>query len=117
MGRPKDPALEQRWAERLRRHAASGLTVAAFCARQGLSVATFRYWRRRLAADSPPRLRRSGLFVPVRVPDSARADGPPRVDVVLPRGVCVRLPGTPEPEWLGRLVSALADGAAVEGAP
>ena len=47
----KDRALS--WRARMRRYAASGLTVAAFCLREGVSVANFYYWRRRLAEASP----------------------------------------------------------------
>jgi len=37
----------------MRRYNASESTVAAFCLREGVSVANFYYWRRRLA-DAPP---------------------------------------------------------------
>jgi transposase len=111
MGRPKDPALERLWRNRLRQRTAGGLTIAAFCSREGVSVASYYYWRRRLATEVQRPSRRPGLFVPVRVPNpswGARSSGPPRVDVELPGGVHVRLPDTPEPEWLARLVAALA---------
>jgi hypothetical protein len=36
------------WAERLGRYRASGLTVARFCAREGVSVPTFYYWSSRI---------------------------------------------------------------------
>ena len=41
------------WRERLRRYARSGLTVAEFCRREGVSVPSFYQWRRRLADASP----------------------------------------------------------------
>lgn len=46
--------LEKRrlWAERLGRYRSSGLTVARFCASEGVSVHTFFYWSKRIAADS-----------------------------------------------------------------
>ena len=40
------------WAERLGRYRASGLTVARFCARERVSVHTFYYWSKRVAAGS-----------------------------------------------------------------
>jgi hypothetical protein len=43
------------WAERLRRHRSSGLTVARFCASEGVSVHTFFYWSKRIAAGSSSR--------------------------------------------------------------
>lgn len=38
------------WHEILSRFAASGLSQAAFCRREGLALSTFGYWKRRLAA-------------------------------------------------------------------
>jgi len=38
------------WRERLRRYASSSLTVGEFCRREGVSVANFYYWRRRVSA-------------------------------------------------------------------
>ena len=40
------------WAERLGRYRSSGQTVARFCASEGLSVHTFFYWSKRIAAAS-----------------------------------------------------------------
>ena len=50
MARPKDLSLEHTWRLRVRRQAASGLSISAFCAREGVSSASFYAWRRRLAA-------------------------------------------------------------------
>lgn len=111
MARPKDPDLDRLWRRRLRRHAAGSLSVAAFCAREGVSPAGFYYWKRRLAAPAPPASRRPDLFVPVRVqesphqPDASTSRG---VEVQLPHRVRIRLDAPPEPEWLGRLVAAIA---------
>lgn len=46
--------LEKRrlWAERLGRYRSSGLTVARFCASEGVTVHTFFYWSKRIAAGS-----------------------------------------------------------------
>lgn len=44
----RDPAPRGIWAERLRRYRNSGLTVAAFCERERVSVQSFYYWRRKL---------------------------------------------------------------------
>lgn len=41
------------WGERLRRYERSGLTVAEFCRREGVSAPSFYQWRRRLAEASP----------------------------------------------------------------
>ena len=80
------------WAERLHRFANSGLSPAAFCAHEGVSLPSFYSWKRRLAAensdaaetacgqDHQPRL------LPVRLQ-------PPSVpvEVVLPNGAVLRL--------------------------
>jgi len=109
MARPKDPDLERLWQQRLRRQAARGLSVAAFCSREGVTVAQFYYWKRRLAAS--PSSHHRDLFVPVRVADrslESRYIEARSVEVELPHQVRVRLESPPEPEWLGRVVAALA---------
>jgi len=54
MGRQGDPRKAAQWRRRLARHGASGLPVTRFCAREGVSVSAFEYWRRRLQADAAP---------------------------------------------------------------
>jgi hypothetical protein len=111
MARPKDRDLERLWRQRFQRHFTGGLSVMAFCAREGVSSATFYYWKRRLAAAPVPTSRRSPLFVPVRVPEASPDLQPSStrgVVLELPHQVRLRLDGPPEPEWLGRLVAALA---------
>lgn len=46
----RSPAPRDIWVERLRRYVDSGLTVAAFCRRERVSVPSFYYWRRKLPA-------------------------------------------------------------------
>ena len=41
----------QVWAERLRRYSQSGLTVAAFCDQERVSLPSFYQWRRKLAGS------------------------------------------------------------------
>jgi len=111
MARPKNPDLEKLWRQRCHRQAVSGLSVAAFCAREGVYPTGFCSWKRRLAAAPEPAARRSSLFVPVRIPNQPRdLDPSPTRGVVLelPHRVRLRLDGPPEPEWLGRLVAAMA---------
>jgi hypothetical protein len=45
--------IRRGWEERLGRYRASGLTVARFCANEGVSVNTFYYWARRVGTGSP----------------------------------------------------------------
>jgi hypothetical protein len=77
------------WAERLARFPNSGLGPAQFCAHEGVSLASFYAWRRRLQADVPPaadQARPGPRLLPVRLP---MAD--PAVEIVLPQGPVVRL--------------------------
>ena len=86
-------AVRHTWAERLARFDTAGLTTAQFCAAEGVSVASFYLWKRRLApADSAdtsatasgpepgPRL------LPIRLPEQT-----PAVEVVLPSGALLRI--------------------------
>ena len=111
MARPKDLGLEHTWRRRLRRQAASGLSISEFCAREGVSSASFYAWRRRLAA--PPTAARLDppLFVPLSFDPSPRPDDTASAggfEIELPHHVRLRCEAAPEPEWLGRLVAALA---------
>lgn len=49
MRRVVDETRRTLWRERLARFALGGVTVAAFCSAEGVSVPTFYAWRRRLA--------------------------------------------------------------------
>ena len=57
MSRPSDPGKLTEWRERFERLVASGLTVARFCAREGVSVASFYHWRKKLGVKGRPDLR------------------------------------------------------------
>jgi Transposase len=56
MARSSDPAKAAQWRRRLERFGSSGVSVARFCRREGVSVASFYQWRKKLAAaaDTPP---------------------------------------------------------------
>ena len=117
MARPKDPQLERLWHRRLARHSTGGLSVAEFCSREGITVPSFYYWRRRLAAAPSPAPVNPPLFIPLRLEDT-RPGGPPSspgsVELELPHQVRLRFDSPPEPEWLGRVVAAIAGLAAGE---
>ena len=111
MARPKDPNLERAWRQRLQRQSTSGLSIAAFCAREGVSCASFQAWKRRLAARSLSARPAPPLFVPLQLDPHPPGGGPPpfrRVELELPHQVRLRFDSPPEPEWLGRVVAALA---------
>lgn len=103
--RQRDPAKEQYWRQVLGQWQRSGATIRGFCARHRLAEANFHAWRRELARrDREGQITnpaRSAGFVPVRVVDDQHvAAQPAAIEIVLPRGLVVRVP-------------AGADGAAV----
>lgn len=93
MGRNVDQGKRVAWRRRLARHGRSRQTVAAFCAAERVSVATFYQWKRKLARVSKPpgcpTDRRASPpsqgFWPVRI------ERPGLVEIELPNGVRVRI--------------------------
>jgi hypothetical protein len=98
-----DPGLEQFWRKTQAAWAKSGQSVRAFCASRQLSEASFYGWRRTL--QERDRLQRPApsqpTFVPLRVVPAAV------VEVVLPAGLVVRVPGGAEASAVASLVAAL----------
>jgi transposase len=99
-GRRPDPALHTLWRQRLLRFEHSGLSVVAFCNREGFSTPSFYAWRRRLRSDAPvapdgPR------FLPVQVLAS------PSIEVVLPGGTVLRLTAGCDLAFVRSLVESL----------
>jgi transposase len=86
-GRARDEQKERQWRRRIDQWRTSGLSVPAFCARHGLSTASFYSWRRvleRRAAEQP-------AFAPVQIiadPVPVRASA---LEVVLADGRAVRV--------------------------
>lgn len=99
MARGRDAGLEQRWRERLARWQQGDATVADFCDDEGVSVASFYAWRRRLRAATTP-----ATFVPVRV-----VTPPPTaaLEVVLAGGRAIRVPVGFDAHHLRAVVAAL----------
>jgi hypothetical protein len=120
MARPKDPNLERIWRQRLQRQSNSGLSISAFCAQEGVSSTSFQAWKRRLAARSLPGRPDPLRFVPLHLdPDPRQAASTPGqgVELELPHQVRLRFDSLPEPEWLGRVVAALAGLPRTEATP
>jgi hypothetical protein len=84
MGRGADRGKLASWRRRLARQKASGLTVAAFCRRERVSVSLWRYWQRQVAREatvvSGPLPRRPAM------PFAA-------VEIIPRRSVFLRFPG------------------------
>lgn len=96
MPRTPDLGLHALWRERLRLQVDSALTIADSCAREGFSMASFHYWKRRLRlidlADRRPALPAAPAFVPVTVWIAEHALGEPLPIVAdLPNGIRLRI--------------------------
>jgi hypothetical protein len=111
---PRTPDLELHalWRERIRRQVHSGLTIAQFCTRECLSLASFHAWKRRLRlvdlADHRPALPARSAFLPVtvRVVEHPAVEPLP-IEADLPNGIRLRIP-TANARLACRLVRAVA---------
>ena len=105
-GRRPDPATRQRWQHRLQRFRDSGLSVPAFCDREGVAVASYYAWRRRLHQADDPATEPEPRFVPIHV--VSPPSGAP-VELLLPSGLVVRLAPGVDLAWLRQLLGLLGD--------
>lgn len=113
----RDPKLEARWRETLLLQQSSGLTVLAFCKREGLSESSFYAWRRTIAArDAATCSSGAPLFLPITLKTtpkpSARVlaqtfDAPHAIVIELRGGRALRLPDSIPTNRLVELVHAL----------
>ena len=111
MAREVNQALREEWRKRIEGQQQSGLTVAKFCHREGVSQATFYLWRRKLQSAQASRAKmtsgrqkevartnREGqspatssslpfVQLPLSAPPSC-----PWIEVVLAEGTVIRLP-------------------------
>lgn len=104
---PSDPRKLAVWRERFERFSSSGLTVARFCARERVSVASFYHWRKKLGAPArPPRSGgRARLFQPVTVVPTAGD-----VSIQLPGGTQIEV----RAEHLAAVQAVIAEVARVD---
>jgi hypothetical protein len=120
MARSKDPSLELAWRQRLLHQSQSGLTISAYCAREGVSSASFHAWKRRLAVRHSPPRSESPLFVPLNLDTLPRQESPfarRGIELELTHQIRLRFDSPPEPEWLARVVAALAGVPTQEATP
>ena len=122
-GQPCDPAKERAWRRTMAEHARSGLSIADFCRREGLTPHAYRWWRQELArrdrrdttdkADRAPSpstevaIRSSCL--PVQIMPDATEPVPERapIEIVLPAGPTVRVARGFDPPTLDAVLSVL----------
>src|SRR5690349_19440400 len=100
-----DPASAKRWVERLKRFAAGGLSVVAFCAAEGVSQANFYLWRRRLAQPVPSPDASTPAVVPIRVAPAPPLAPP--LELALPSGATLRFPADTRPELIAAVLRGL----------
>lgn len=116
MGRQRNAAKWELWGRRLREFDRGHVTVAEFCRRVGVSVATFYQWQRKLASAVDGAAGRS-TAVARPATKSGQAPGPIRflpveitaasqVEVLLPGGVRLSIPSR-EHDALRTVVAAL----------
>ena len=86
------------WPARLQAQAESGRTIRAWCADNGVTEATFHYWRKRLAATAAP----APQFIAL---PSTRHSA--MLEVETPNGFMVRLGSPAHVEWLGAVLAVL----------
>ena len=107
MGRLVDHGKHCEWAERIRRRRESGLTVAEFCEWEGVSVASFYNWQKKLRGTKSrrqsvelvtpegrsPRSLQKASFLPVHVMQAGTTTAPAtRIEIQLTNGVRVFIP-------------------------
>ena len=106
-----DLELREQWRLRIEDQRQSGLTVAEFCRREGVSSATFYSWRRKLLGKSPSRSKRTARRQPAGTPTPGVGPEPkapsdatfvqlpltpastsPWIEMVLVEGTIIRVP-------------------------
>lgn len=105
MSRLKGVELRELWRARLQRFEGLGQTVAEFCQWEGVSIAAFYVWRKKLRVDAAPKHQTTvvaktedthhcSLFVPVVAAVSTVAAGSAVVVMTLSDGTRVELPAS-----------------------
>ena len=96
-------AVRQAWIDRLARFDSAGLSTAQFCAAEGVSLASFYLWKRRLTEQpsSNPSAPDAPRLLPVRL-----AAATP-LELLLPGGAVLRVGPGADPEALACLLRLL----------
>lgn len=96
---------EEFWRLALREYQQSGLTIRAFCQREGLSEPSFFAWRKKIespkGSDSKSDL---GKLVPLNIVDSTVSQ---TLEIVTPGGFTLRCAPTVEPSRVGALIGVI----------
>ena len=100
---------EEFWRLALGEHQQSGLTIRAFCQREGLSEPSFFAWRKKIQnlklTNGPAQtVSEVGKLVPVEIIDSPVNDP---LEIVTPGGFTLRCAPSVEPSRLGELIGVI----------
>ena len=99
---------EEFWRLALREHQQSGLTIRAFCQREGLSEPAFYAWRKKIenrqATNVPEPVSELGKLLPLEIVDSADDQ---LLEIVTPGGFTLRCGYAVEASRLAALVDVI----------
>lgn len=90
------------WTKRLLAHGRSDLPIRAWCALEGVSEATFHYWRKRLA--EAPTAPTEFIALPRGTPSQSRL---PRMELTTPEGYVISLSSPEQVVWLSGVLAAI----------
>ena len=93
----RDPNREKYWRDLIRRREASGLTVGAFCKKEGVTPSGYNHWRQEIRRRDQERATRKRKPAdpkqPTLIPVNLIEDhAPSMVEVVVQNGLVVRVP-------------------------
>lgn len=91
---------QQVWSARMQKQAASGLGIRAWCMREGLTEATFHYWRKRLSVPEQPA---TSL---IALPFVGRP-ATPALELETPHGYVIRIASGEQLGWVKSLLEVL----------
>lgn len=91
---------QELWSSRLLEQKESGLNIRSWCALEGITEATFHYWRKRLSDVGTPSTQLIALPLPER-------GGDPVLELQTPHGYVIRLGNQAQVGWLGAVLAAL----------
>jgi len=102
----KSSSIEQRqfWQRAIEVRKESGLSVAAFCQKEGVSEAAYYYWRRKLAGGVS---RASSTFSPEFLEVILPSHNALALELVLSSGNTLRIHPGADPNLLSHVLSAL----------
>ena len=95
----RNESTRQAWMVRLQEQANSGLGIRPWCVREGLTEASFHYWRKRLALVSAT-TKLIALPMVAGHPE-------PMLELRTPHGYVIRLSNQEQVRWLGGVLEAL----------